>query len=278
MLKQLLIAGFSLYLATGQTALANNLDNVLKTNTINCGYVPYAPAMMKNLKTNQWEGFDYEVMQAVVGRLLLKTNYSTTTGWSTIPTDLNMGKFDMLCSGYWVNPKTAKFVLFSRPFYFQPVYLVARANDTRFVSKEIINNKHIKIAVIESDNPVFIANTDFPQAKLFELPNMTDFSQVLESVATKKADITIVDANTFGLYNKTNPNKLKMLFTNAPVRIYPTAFAFAQNNHGLREAVNAALDELILDGTIDKIFDKYEQFPHSVYRARLNYHNPYVKN
>ena len=50
---------------------------------------------------------------------------------------------------------------------------------------------------------------------------------------------------------------------------------FANEDVVLRDAVNAALDEMILDGTLDNIFDKYDAFPNAYYRATVSYTNPY---
>ncbi|MEJ0063153.1 MAG: transporter substrate-binding domain-containing protein [Alphaproteobacteria bacterium] len=108
------------------------LERIRKTNTLHCGYVSYAPALIKDLKTGLWSGFDYDVVKAVSERLLLKAEYAAETGWATVPADLDARKFDMLCSTYWIHPQAAKFMLFSRPVYFQPVFVVARADDPRF--------------------------------------------------------------------------------------------------------------------------------------------------
>lgn len=253
------------------------LDKVNASGTIRCGYVEYSPALTKNLETGQWQGFDYDVLQAIGNRLQLNINYTAPTGWATVVTDLDSGKFDMLCSGFWVHPNIGKFALFSRPVFFQPVFVVARADDSRFSSKTDLNTPDLKMVALDGDNPVAIAASDFPEAETLILPNMTDFSQVLVNVETKKADFTIVDAYTFGAYNKHNPGKLKIVASDHPVRIYPVSFVFGKDDIVFRDAVNAALDELILDGTIDRIFDKYDEYPNAYYRAEVPYKNNYKK-
>ncbi len=264
----LLLGMFTGHIAQAATAL----DRIKATNTINCGYVSYAPALVKDVKNGQWSGYDYDVAQAVANRLGLTAKHIAETGWATVTTDLDTHKFDMLCSSYWVNPKDAKFILFSRPIYYQPVFVVARAADKRF-DKNIaaINDPAVRLVALDSDNPVFIAKTDFPKAKVIELPNMTDISQTLVNVADGKADVAIADAHAFGIYNDYNPSKLKIVNPAQPVRIYPASFAFQANDTMLRDAVNAALDELILDGSIARIMKRYEKYPHSWYDATISY-------
>ncbi|MEJ0063154.1 MAG: transporter substrate-binding domain-containing protein [Alphaproteobacteria bacterium] len=109
-----------------------------------------------------------------------------------------------------------------------------------------MNDEKITMVALDGDNPVSIAQADFPKTKVMTLPNMTDFSQVLVTVASGKADITIVDANTFGTYNEHNPGKLKIVDAAKPIRVFPASFGFPAGEPVLRDAVNAALDELIL--------------------------------
>jgi ABC-type amino acid transport substrate-binding protein len=199
-------------------------------------------------------------MQAVASCLDVKVTYPVETGWGTFTADLQSHKFDMLCDGDWVNPKIAKFALYSRPLHFESLYVIARANDRRF-DKDLsaVNDDKIKLVSLEGDNPVYIAKSDFPKTKVTEFPDMTDLSQTLVEVETGKADVTIVDKYTFGTYNDHNPGKLKMV--GKPIRIYPTSFVFLPEDYQLRDAVNAALDELILDGTMARLNKKYEKYP-----------------
>ena len=250
------------------------LSHINKTQTLRCGYVEYSPALTKDMKTGVWSGFNADIMKEIGQRLDVNIDFASPTGWATVVADLNTKKFDMLCSGFWVHPNVGKFALFSRPFIFQPVFIVARANDTRFDHHIDLNSPNLKMVALEGDNPVNIAKADFPQAKVLELPNMTDFSQVLVNVADGRADFTIVDAYTFGAYNKNNPGKLKLINTQHPVRVYPVSYVFQSTDVIFRDAVNAALDEMILDGTMDKIFNKIDIYPHAFYRATISYKDP----
>ncbi len=265
------------FLSTLPPAVASSaLTRVNETKTLRCGYVEYLPALTRNFKTEQWEGFDYDIVQAVADRLQLSVEYTTPTGWATVVADLNADKFDMLCSGFWVHPNVGKFALFSRPSFYQPVFIVARADDNRFTPETNLNTPDLKMVALDGDNPVYIAKADFPEAERLILPNMTDFSQVLVNVATGKADFTIVDACTFGNYNKNNPDILKIIAPNNPIRTYPVSFVFGPEDNVLRDAVNAALDELILDGTINRIMDQYDIYPNSYYRVVIPYSHNYT--
>src|SRR5689334_8493641 len=80
------------------------IDHVNSTNTVRCGYVEYNPGLVKDLQTSRWTRYDYEITKAVGERLQLKVDYTAPTGWATVVPDLKTGKFDVLCSGFWVHP------------------------------------------------------------------------------------------------------------------------------------------------------------------------------
>lgn len=264
-----------LWPVTQSAASSSGMARVNESQTLRCGYVEYFPALTKDMKTGKWSGFNYDILKAIGQRLELDVKYAASTGWATVVADLNAKKFDMLCSGFWVHPNVGKFALFTRPVFFQPVFVVARVGDKRFSKTNDLNDEKLTMVALDGDNPVNIAHADFPKAKVLTLPNMTDFSQVLAHVATKKADFTIVDAVTFGEYNKNNSGKLHIVDSRKPIRIYPVSYVFHAEDYLLRDAVNAALDELILDGSIDHIFNKYDVYPHSYYRPVVPFANPY---
>lgn len=261
----------SLFLFAGAAHAAPAIEHVNKTNALRCGYVEYAPAITKDLKTGQWSGFDYEIVQALSDRLQLKPEFTVPTGWATVVADLDAKKFDMLCTGFWVHPNVGKFAYFSRPIFYQPILLVTRADEMRINSKADLNDAKLKMVALDGDNPVYIAKVDFPKAQTLILPNMTDFSQVLVNVVNKKADFTFVDGYTFGTYNMNNPGKLKVVAPEDPVRIYPVSYVFGKEDSLLRDAVNAALDEMILDGTLSRIMNKFAIYPNTYYNAEITY-------
>lgn len=260
--------------ASGNSETKNTKPTLARVNQsriIRGGYVQYEPALVQDMKTGQWRGFDYEIINAVADRLELKAELSQPTGWASVMADLNADKIDMLCSGFWVHPNVAKYGLFSRPFFYQPVFIVAREGDARFHAKTNWNDAALTMVALDGDNPVHIAQTDYPKTKILTLPNMTDFSQVLVNVATGKADFTIVDAYTFGAYNENNPGKLRIVNADKPVRIYPVSYLFKAEDNVFRDAVNAALEELILDGTINRILSGYNKYPNAYYMPVIDF-------
>ena len=139
-----------------------------------------------------------------------------------------------------------------------------RADDTRFdANLDALNDQSMSIASLDGDNPKFIAEEEFPKAKVYTLPDMSGMPMLMESVATGKADVTFSDAADFGDYNDHNPGKLKLTQIENPLRIFPLGFMLPMGDDRLRSMINVALEELIYSGQVDKLLMRYEKYPHS---------------
>lgn len=239
-------------------------ERVIRTQTIRCGYIPFVPNLVKDPNTGQMSGMDYEIAESLGHKLGVKIIWAEEVGWATVVPGLKAGKYDALCNADWVNPTEGREAYFSHPYYYQPLFVVTRANDVRF-DKDVntLNNAMIKIASMDGDNPKFIAEEDFPKAQIFTLPDMTGMPMIFETVATGKADTTFADAYSLGDYMDHNPGKLKMTQIDHPVRIYPVGFVLPMGDDKLRAMINTALDELIYSGQVDKILRHYEKYPYS---------------
>ncbi|MDR3425404.1 MAG: transporter substrate-binding domain-containing protein [Alphaproteobacteria bacterium] len=240
-------------------------ERVIRTQTLRCGYIPTTPNFIyKDPNTGSLSGVDYEITEALGRKMGLKIVWAEETGWATMVPALNASRFDAVCNAAWVNPNVAKEAYYARPYYYQPTFVVVRANDNRFdKDRDALNAPEVSIASMDGDNPRFVAQEDFPKAKVYPLPDMAGDSMVMESVATGKADATFEDANDFGDYDKHNPNKLKLVQLDKPVRIYPVAFVLPMGDDKLRGMINAAFDEMIYSGQVDKIMQRYDLYPNS---------------
>ncbi len=246
--------------STRETAYAR----VVRTQTLRCGYIPFVPNLVKDLNTGAISGLDHDITEALGKKLGLKIVWEKESGWGTMVSDLQTRKFDALCNADWVSPNVAKEALYTRPYYYQPLFVVAQATDKRFDdSLEALNDAKIRIASMDGDNPRFVAEEDFPKAQIYTLPDMAGESMVLESVGTRKADVTFVDAANFADYDQHNPGKVKLVQLDHPVRIFPVAFVLAGGEDRLRSMLDAALDELIYSGQVDKLLKRYETYPNS---------------
>lgn len=233
-------------------------DRVMRTNELRCGYMLYEPMVQRDPNTGAFSGIAVDLAAELSKALNIKFIWAEETGWGTAIEGLRTGRYDALCVGFWRIAAEGKHLYYTQPFAYSIVETMARANDTRFDQKiAAVNDPAVRIMSSDGMEATRIANRDFPRAQLIELPNMQGDSDLMESVASGKADITFIDAATSERYMTANPGKLKRLARAAPIRIYQNTFALPQDER-LKAMLDTALNDLVENGGMDIILDKYD--------------------
>lgn len=161
---------------------------------------------------------------------------------------------------------------FSRPLLFYAIYPYVRAGDARFnAHPEKINSAKFTIATIDGEISNLIADADFPQAKKNSLPQLADISQMLLNVSMGKADVTFSEPVTVAAFLSKNPNTLQQVSVPRPTRVLPIGLMFRRGQFDFKDMLDAALDELIYSGEVDKIIRKYEPYPNAFCRVGSPY-------
>jgi ABC-type amino acid transport substrate-binding protein len=139
------------------------------------------------------------------------------------------------------------------------MHVYVRADDRRFdAGYATINNPDVRIISADGQMSSAVARTEFPKARLMELPNMTPLSQQVEEVATGKADVFMSEAAAAELYMKANPGKVRRLPAAAPLRIFQNTLAMEIGEERLKTMLDSALIDIIENGELDRILRKYD--------------------
>ena len=69
--------------------------------------------------------------------------------------------------------------------------------------------------------------------------------------------------------NNNNPNSIKEVENVLPVRIFPNAMIVGKGEVEFLSTLNISINELINNGFVDKIIEKYEKYPDSFQRLSL---------
>ncbi len=250
-------------------------ERVVKSGKIRCGYVNLEPWFMREPNTNKMSGIFYDVTNLIAKKLSLKVEWAQETCFGTMVTDLQNDRYDVLCSGSWEAPSFTRGVKFGQQVFYMPVYAIVRADDKRFDQNiELANSSDVTISALDGDVGVFIRDEDFPKAKLSALQNMTDFSQVMVEVSTKKADMTFADLDAAQRFIAKNPGTIKIIKTEYPIRLYPASLVYKSNDLEFDSMLGTALRELIYSGEVHKILNKYKADPASYLEVAFPYARP----
>lgn len=250
-------------------------DKTLRTEEIKCGYALWSPALYKDPNSNELKGYIYDIIEAAGQKMGIKIVWAEEAGWDTIVEGLKTRRYDMICTGLWATAARGRHIAFSQPFYYAPLYAVVRANDHRFDEDlSILNDPAYKIAVLEGEMSAIYAARHYPIASLHSIPQITGNSQVIKDVADKKADITFLEPSSFYEFDKNNPGVLRILDKENPLNVLPTGFGLPIGDTAFADMVNAAVNELLYDGTIDRILKQYEEFSGTFLRVAKPYEAP----
>lgn len=237
-------------------------DRVMNLGAIRCGYIVYPPQLSKNPNTGKLSGLSYDLMERIGKDLNLKIEWTEEVGSATWIEGLKNRRYDALCNTAWAISNRAPHVLASDPAFYTAVNAYVRIKDHRFDKNiALANSPDIKIATVDGATSATIAAQSFPLAQTVSLPDLTDFSQLLLSVKTGKADLTFSEAAQLEDFNQKNPGVLRNATSTTPVRLVPNTFFVAAKEYQLISMINLALQNLHNEGFVDQILTTYEPRP-----------------
>ena len=232
---------------TAAATSANNADaNKAEKETLvmatNAEFPPY-----EYHEGEEIVGIDAEVAKAIADKIGMELKIEDVAFDSIIP-GVQAGKYDMGMAGMTVTPEREQSVKFSTSYAkgVQSV-IVKEGSDI----KTIDDIKGKKVGVQTSTTGDIYASEEYGDENITRFDNGAMATQALVS---GKIDCVIIDNQPAKKYVEANDG-LKILETAFAEEDY--AICFNKDNADLQQKVNKALEELIKDGTVQKIVDKY---------------------
>ena len=199
-----------------------------------------------------YEGIDVEIATAIAGKLGLNLVVDDMDFGSVI-TSVQTGKEDIAMAGLTVTDERKQNVDFTDS-YATGVQVVIVPEDSDIVSIDDLEGKMIGC---QESTTGYIYCSDTPENGGYGEENVTAFpngANAVQALISGKVDCVVIDSQPAQEYVKQNEG-LKILDTEFVTEEY--AIGISKDNPALRDAVNAALKELIDDGTVQSIIDKY---------------------
>lgn len=235
---------------------SKNKNSSFDSETIRVGYIVYPPLLEKSPTTGELSGVSYDIVEAAAKKLGLTTSWVEEVGWGTALEGLNTNRYDILGTQMWPNEAREKVAVFSIAPMDSVLYPYVKKGDTRFSNNlSALNSSEYKISTVDGELAVFIAQEDYPQAKLVTLPQLSSYAEVFLNIVQGKADVSFNEPSAASDFLKSNPNTIERVGDN-PVRAFGNSFAFKKGNSFVGEW-NTAIQELINSGEINSILNKY---------------------
>jgi ABC-type amino acid transport substrate-binding protein len=245
---------------------------VMRTGTITCGYVVIPPQLGRDPNTGKLFGVGVDLTEELARRLNLKVNWAEEVSFATMTEGFNAGRYDVFCQpGYrWV--PAARGMDYGEPVFYSATSAYVRADDVRFDNDlTAINDPSVRVATIDGEAGAFLRESDFPKSSATAMPQNTDISFLFEAVASGKADVVFANPLMIMPYLLSNPGKLKRIESNKPLRIHSHAFGFGKGEQDLANLFNLVMEEMLDDGTVDRILSSYEKIPDSFVRLKRRF-------
>lgn len=192
-------------------------------------------------------GIDAEIAGLIADKLGLELEIADIEFDSIIP-GVQKGKYDMGMAGMTVTDERKEMVSFSDS-YAKGVQVVIIPENSDITSIDDLEGK--KIGVQQATTGDIYASDDYGDENVTKYANG---NLAVEGLKAGKVDCVIIDNEPAKAYVKANEG-LKILDTSYADEDY--AIAFNKDNAELQKKVNDALKELIADGSVQKIVDKY---------------------
>ena len=195
---------------------------------------------------DQIVGIDVEMAEAVAAKLGMELKVEDMEFDSIIPA-VNSGKADMGVAGMTITEDRLISMNFSTPYTTATQVIIVQEGSEIAGADDLVGKK----IGVQLGTTGDIYASDVEDAEIEQYNKGMDAVQAL---TTGKVDAVVID-NEPAKQFVSKAEGLKILDEEFVTEEY--AIAIAKDNEELLEKVNAALDELIADGTIQSIIDKY---------------------
>ncbi|QFF97403.1 amino acid ABC transporter substrate-binding protein [Psychrobacillus glaciei] len=193
-------------------------------------------------------GFDVELAEEVASRLGVKPKFMETQ-WDAIFGGLDSKRFDLIANQVGIREDRLEKYDFSKPYISSAAVLVTNIDNNDVKSFEDI--KGLQAAQTLTSN-----FGDLAKSYGATLVGVEGFNQAIELINSKRVDVTINDKLSVLDFKKNKPDAAVKIVAEAD-DASQSGFMFRKGNETLIEAVNNALNEIIEDGTYEKISNKW---------------------
>lgn len=247
------------FLFAGAAHAETTFERVVRTGELRCGYNYWEPGLVYDDQKKTLWGYYYDLMKAFEEESGIKVVWDHVVDWGQVREELETGRIDAMCA-MWNTTAESRYFLFTKPFAYQTVEAIVRADDARFdQGLSAANAEGITIAVVDNATQDFIAKTDFPKARRNASTMLASNAELMMDVQSGKSDMTFTNPGIFNGFVKANGDKLKRAAPGKPLRVYGNSLTLKLEDKDLANLLNVSFSHLIDTGKVDALIDKYNK-------------------
>ncbi len=244
--------------ACGGTTTSDDTADDSAISTVEAGKLymatnaAFPPYEMTTDDGSGYEGIDVEIATAIAEKLGLELVVDDMD-FTSVVTSVQTGKDDIAMAGLTVNEERKQNIDFTTT-YATGVQVVIVPEDSDITSIDDLEGKMIGT---QEGTTGYIYCSDTPENAGYGEENViayTNGATAVQALLAGSVDCVVIDNEPAKAFVAANEG-LMILDTEFVVEEY--AIGVSKDNPDLLAAVNAALEELIADGTVQAIIDKY---------------------
>ena len=196
-------------------------------------------------------GYTIDIARSVAERLGLELE-TPTVDWVNELEGLAQGLYDIADSGIWPTPKRQESFLFSRPMTSTGIVAQVRAEDAG--GPGLADMTGMKTGGIQgsSQEAYMLENADALGYESYS--GFAGAGEALTALKQGRVDALSQDTLVAGFVSVNDP---ELSVAGPTVLAHPLSLAFQLGQEAKRDAVNAALDAMIADGTLAELQKKW---------------------
>jgi len=227
-----------------------DLDKVKDANKIVVGITDYEPIDYKVKGSDEWVGFDADLVRAVADKMGIKVEF-VVINWDNKFIELNSGTIDCIWNGMTVSDSVKTNCDISDAYAGNSQVVVMKKDSlSKYADADAIKNADLTIAVEKGS-----AGETEAKKLSKNVVSLSAQSDALKEVKSGTADACIIDSTMANSMTKEGTD-----FSNLGYSVSLTTEEYAvgfRKGSDLTAEVNRILGELKTDGTMDKLSKQY---------------------
>ena len=243
-------------LALVSSVEAGQLEEISERGTIRIGTTgDYRPMSYLNPSTGEYEGIDAELSKLIAESLGVRIEYVPTT-WPTLTADTLAGKFDIALCGISRNYARAKSMAMSDGYgvgLFGKTILCRKKDAKKFRTLADIDRQDVRVMINPGGTNEKFARANLKHAQLIVFEKN---AEIPAQISSGKADIMITETVEALTYIRADKNLAAPLI-DEPFTRHSCGILMRKGDQEFLNYINFVLAELRMDGTLDRLENKY---------------------
>ena len=238
----------------GQQAATSSSSGAASGDKIVVGLDDNFPPMGFKDENNEIVGFDIDLAKEATKRLGREVEFKAID-WSSKEAELKSGRVNVLWNGLDITDKRKENMLFSDPYMDNRQIIFVKKGVTDIKDEQSLAGKAVGTQSASTAEE-YMDGSEFFKSKVKEVKKYSYFVSAFMDLENGRIDAVVGDEIVGRYYMSKHPDTIDAV----DVAVGPVSqfgIAFAKDNQKLRDDVQKVLNEMVKDGTVAKISEKW---------------------